>query len=95
MLELEKKLDQMLNKNEKIDEEEKQIVVALAKEIRLQNNYTLTENLEKLGHSELASFDLFRKEKAKTKRYRQRLIEKLHLIMGNEKNRLKKMSVFT
>lgn len=60
------------------------MIVSIAKEIRLANNYTLTENLEKLGSSELPSFDLFRKEKAKTKRFRQRLIEKLEVIMGND-----------
>jgi hypothetical protein len=82
--ELESMVDSLLNKGEQSTREQRQMVIALAKELRLRNNYTLTENLEKLGNSELPSFDLFRKEKAQTKRKRQRLIEKLHLLMGND-----------
>lgn len=80
---LERTVDELITRGTPAEESEKRAIVALAKEIRLANNYTLTENLEKLGHSELASYDLFRKEKAQAKRYRQRLIEKLHILMGN------------
>ena len=81
---LESEIDKLLEKDSPTSETEKKMIVALAKEIRLANNYTLTENLEKLGNSELPSFDLFRREKAKTKRFRQRLIEKLEVVMGND-----------
>lgn len=81
---LENAVDELIAKKTGADDSEKKAIVALSKELRLANNYTLTENLEKLGHSELASFDLFRKEKAQAKRHRQRLIEKLHILMGNE-----------
>ena len=76
----------LLSKNAKTTLSEKKSIVALAREMRLANNYTFTENLEKLGNAELASFDLFRTEKAKAKRFRQRLIEKLDILMGNDKD---------
>ena len=82
---LEKKIDKLINRSSgNFSEKEKESILTLAREIRLKNNYTFSENLEKLGNSELPSFDLFRKEKAKEKRERQRLIEKLSIVMGND-----------
>lgn len=82
--ELEKKIDFLISDGKSISEEDKRNLIAIAQEIRLGNNYTLTENLEKMGGASIPSFDLFRKEKARAKRDRQRLTEKLHIIMGNK-----------
>ena len=61
---------------------EAEALLTLARSLRLDNNYSLLENLEKMGNSDLPSFDLFREERAKRKQERQTLIDKLHVVMG-------------
>lgn len=81
---LELRLDTLLNNKNQADipKSEIEALLTLARSIRLENNYSLIENLEKLGQSELPSFDLFRQERAEKKLQRQKLIDKLHAVMG-------------